>query len=63
MCPLPDQDLLNIFFYLHPERLYELGCQWNYRSFEVSGGLKNDNDNDHDICRIDEYLNIFFFNS
>ena len=38
MCPLPEQDLLNILFYFYPQRLYELGCQWNFRPVKVSRG-------------------------
>ncbi|CAH1786741.1 unnamed protein product [Owenia fusiformis] len=26
-----DQDLINIFFHYHPEKLYIYPCQWNYR--------------------------------
>ncbi len=27
-----DQDLLNLYFYHHPERLHLLSCRWNYRT-------------------------------
>ena len=26
-----DQDIMNIFFSLYPEKLYKLPCEWNYR--------------------------------
>ncbi|KAL8613479.1 hypothetical protein ACOMHN_007522 [Nucella lapillus] len=29
---LPDQDLVNIFLYFLPEKLYRLDCSWNYRT-------------------------------
>ncbi|CAL1537170.1 unnamed protein product [Lymnaea stagnalis] len=32
MIPWGDQDLINIFFAAHPDQLYLMGCQWNYRS-------------------------------
>jgi len=38
MIKLADQDILNILFHFLPERVYELGCQWNYRAFQCSTG-------------------------
>lgn len=35
---LADQDMLNILFHKHPEKLYELGCEWNYRMWQCSQG-------------------------
>ncbi|XP_005097805.1 glucoside xylosyltransferase 1 [Aplysia californica] len=30
--PWGDQDLINIYFARHPDQLYVMGCEWNYRS-------------------------------
>merc|ERR1740128_1486607 len=38
MIKLADQDILNILFHFLPERVYELGGQWNYRAFQCSTG-------------------------
>lgn len=35
---LADQDILNILFNKHPDLLYELGCQWNYRLWQCTQG-------------------------
>uniref|UniRef100_A0A6A7G324 UDP-D-xylose:beta-D-glucoside alpha-1,3-D-xylosyltransferase n=1 Tax=Hirondellea gigas TaxID=1518452 RepID=A0A6A7G324_9CRUS len=35
---LADQDILNIVFNKHPDLLYELECDWNYRAFQCSNG-------------------------
>ncbi|XP_037783291.1 glucoside xylosyltransferase 2-like [Penaeus monodon] len=35
---LADQDMLNILFHKHPQKLYELGCEWNYRVWQCSQG-------------------------
>ncbi|XP_042888717.1 glucoside xylosyltransferase 1-like [Penaeus japonicus] len=35
---LADQDMLNILFHKYPEKLYELGCEWNYRLWLCSQG-------------------------
>ncbi|XP_064109880.1 glucoside xylosyltransferase 2-like isoform X1 [Macrobrachium nipponense] len=35
---LADQDILNILFHKHPDLLFELGCQWNYRLWQCSQG-------------------------
>ncbi|XP_023334739.1 LARGE xylosyl- and glucuronyltransferase 2 [Eurytemora carolleeae] len=35
---LADQDILNILFHFHPEKIYELPCHWNYRVWQCSQG-------------------------
>jgi len=35
--PLPDQDIVNVYFHDHPEALYLLPCHWNYRVHLVPG--------------------------
>ena len=36
-----DQDLINIYFHHHPERLFVYPCIWNYRPIHCINGQVN----------------------
>lgn len=37
----PDQDIINIYFYYHPDEIHALQCEYNYRSDQCDQGMKS----------------------
>lgn len=36
-----DQDIINIYFNFHPEEMFELQCEFNYRTDQCANGMKS----------------------